>query len=114
MRFTNEVNWDETDFMVFGAMLAAACGTCELAARMTGNNAYQAAVGVALAAAFILVWMNLAVGIIGIEDNPTNLMFGGVPAVGISAPSSRASSRMEWPARWSRRRSPRRWSPWSR
>jgi hypothetical protein len=83
MRFTNEVNWDEIDFMVFGAMLAAACGTCELAARMTGNSAYRAAVGVAVAAAFILVWMNLAVGIIGTEDNPANLMFGGVLAVGI-------------------------------
>jgi hypothetical protein len=83
MRFTNDVNWDETDFMVFGAMLAAACGTCELAARMTGNSAYRAAVGVAVAAAFILVWMNLAVGIIGTEDNPANLMFGGVLAVGI-------------------------------
>ena len=70
MRFTNEVNWDEIDFMVFGAMLAVACGTCELAARMTGNSAYRAAVGVAVAAAFILVWMNLAVGIIGTEDNP--------------------------------------------
>jgi hypothetical protein len=83
MRFTNDVNWDETDFMVFGAMLAAACGTCELAARMTGNSAYRAAVSVAVAAAFILVWMNLAVGIIGTEDNPANLMFGGVLAVGI-------------------------------
>ena len=83
MPFTDEVVWDETDFMVFGADPAAACGTCELAARMTGNNAYRAAVGVAVAAAFILVWMNLAVGIIGTEDNPANLMFGGVPAVGI-------------------------------
>jgi hypothetical protein len=83
MQFTNEVNWDETDFIVFGAMLLAACGTCELAARMTGNGAYRAAVGVAVAAAFILVWMNLAVGIIGNEDNPANLMFGGVLAVGI-------------------------------
>jgi hypothetical protein len=83
MRFTNEVNWDEIDFMVFGAMLAAACGTCGLAAGMTGNSAYRAAVGVAVAAAFILVWLNLAVGIIGTEDNPANLMFGGVPAVGI-------------------------------
>jgi hypothetical protein len=50
---------------------------------MTGNNAYRAAGGVALAAAFILVWMNLAVGIIGNEDNPANLMYGGVLAVGI-------------------------------
>ena len=50
---------------------------------MTGNIAYRAAVGVAVAAAFILVWMNLAVGIIGTEDNPANLMYGGVLAVGI-------------------------------
>lgn len=83
MQFTDEVNWDETDFAVVGAMLAVACGTYELAARMTGNRAYRAAVGVAVAAAFILVWMNLAVGIIGTEDNPANLMFGGVLAVGI-------------------------------
>ncbi|KLK89734.1 hypothetical protein AA309_29720 [Microvirga vignae] len=83
MQFTNEVNWDETDFIVFGAMLAVACGTYELAARMTGNSAYRAAVGIAVAAAFILVWMNLAVGIIGTEDNPANLMFGGVLVVGI-------------------------------
>ena len=83
MQFTDEVDWDEADFAVFGAMLAGACGTYELAARMTGNTAYRAAVGVALAAAFILVWMNLAVGIIGTEDNPANLMYGGVLAVGI-------------------------------
>jgi hypothetical protein len=83
MQFTNEVNWDETDFAIFGAMLAVACSIYELTASMTDNSAYQAAVGVAVAAAFILVWMNLAVGIIGPEDNPANLMFGGVLIVGI-------------------------------
>jgi len=83
MQFTEEVAWDLPDFVLFGAMLAVSCGTCELAARLTGNRAYRAAVAVALAAAFILVWMNLAVGIIGSEDNPANLMFGGVLAVGI-------------------------------
>src|ERR687893_1141155 len=83
MQFTHEVVWDETDFAVMGAMLFGACGAYELAARMTGNRAYRTAVGVALAAAFILVWMNLAVGIIGSEDNPANLMYGGVLAVGI-------------------------------
>jgi hypothetical protein len=83
MQFTDEVAWDETDFIVFGAMLAGACGAWELAARMTGSAAYRAAVGVAVAAAFILVWMNLAVGIIGSEDNSANLMYGGVLAVAI-------------------------------
>jgi hypothetical protein len=83
MQFTEEVAWDETDFAVMGAMLFGACGAYELAARMTGNIAYRAAVGVALAAALILVWMNLAVGVIGSEGNPANLMYGGVLAVGI-------------------------------
>jgi len=81
MQFTNEVNWDETDFIVFGVMLAVACGTYELAARATGNGAYRVGVGIAVVAAFILVWMNLAVGIVGNEDNPFNLMYGGVLAV---------------------------------
>jgi hypothetical protein len=84
MQFTDEVNWDETDFAVFGAMLILACGTYELAARMTCNRAYRAAAGVAIGAAFVLVWMNLAVGIIGDEDNPANLMYGGVLALGLA------------------------------
>jgi hypothetical protein len=110
MQVTDEVDWDTADFAIFGAMLVGAGGTYELAARITGNTPYRAAVGVAIAAAFILVWMNLAVGIIGTEDNPANLMYGGVLAVGIVG-AIIASSRMEWPARWSRRRSPTRWSP---
>jgi hypothetical protein len=83
MVFTDEVNWAPSDFAVLGAMLFCACGAWELAARMTSKSAYQAAVGVALATAFILVWINLAVGIIGSEDNPANLMYGGVLAVAL-------------------------------
>jgi hypothetical protein len=83
MQFTDEVDWDETDFIVMGALLFGACGAFELAARMTGSSAYRAAVGVAVVAAFLLIWINLAVGIIGSEDNPANLMYAGVLAVGI-------------------------------
>jgi hypothetical protein len=83
MPFTREVAWDLADFVIFGAMLLAACGTYELAARATGSSAYRAAVGVAVAAAFVLVWMNLAVGIIGNEENPANLMYGGVLCVAL-------------------------------
>jgi hypothetical protein len=64
-------------------MLIAVCGAYELAVRKTSNRAYLAAVAIALAAAFILIWMNLAVGIIGSEDNPANLMYGGVLVVAI-------------------------------
>jgi hypothetical protein len=83
MQFTDEVNWDVSDFIVFGAMLVTAGGVFELAARMKPNKSYLAAVGVALTAAFFLVWMNGAVGLIGNEENPANLMYAGVLAIGI-------------------------------
>lgn len=83
MQFTTEVAWDFADFMIFGALLAGAGGAYELAMRVSGHRAYRAATAVALAAAFILIWINLAVGIIGDENNPANLMYVGVLAVGI-------------------------------
>jgi len=84
MQFTQEVAWGAPDFIVLGSMLAAACLTVELAAWATGNSAYRAAVGVAVAAAFLLIWVNLAVGFLGSEDNDANLIFGGVLAVAIA------------------------------
>jgi len=83
MQVTDEMNWGPADFAIFGAMLAGVGGTYEFAARMATSNAYQAAVGIALATTFVLVWMNLAVGIVGAEDNPANLLHGGVLAVAI-------------------------------
>ena len=49
---------------------------------MTDNTAYRSAVGVAVTAAFFLVWVNGAVGIIGNESNDANMMYFGVLAVG--------------------------------
>lgn len=83
MQFTDEVVWDLADFAVAGALLFGAGLTYELVARKAGNIEYRAAVGIALAAAFLLVWVNLAVGLIGSEDNPANLMYVGVLAVGL-------------------------------
>ena len=86
MQFTDEVVWDLADFVVAGVLLFGAGLTYELVARRArkaGNTAYRAAVGVAVATALILVWMNLAVGIIGNEEHSANLMYGGVLAVGI-------------------------------
>jgi hypothetical protein len=83
MQFTDEVNWDQTDFAFAGGLIVATGVAFELAARATNNKAHRAAVGVALAAAFGLIWINAAVGIIGSEDNPANLMYGGVLAVGV-------------------------------
>lgn len=83
MQFTDGVNWDVADFLIAGALLVGVGVPYELAVRKTGDTAYRAAVGVALAAAFLLVWVNGAVGIIGSEDNDANLMYYGVLAVGL-------------------------------
>lgn len=83
MQFSIEVDWTAGDFIFMGVMLSVACGAYELVARMTGNTAYRTAVGIAILTAFITVWVNGAVGMLGSEDNPDNLLFGGVLAVGL-------------------------------
>ncbi len=84
MQLGDEVNWGVEDFVFAAALLLGVGLTFELAVRKTGNAAYRAAVAVALAAALILVWVNAAVGVIGNEDNPANLMYFGVLAVGVA------------------------------
>jgi hypothetical protein len=83
MQVTDEVRWDLADFAVAGALLVGTGLLYELAARRAGTVVYRAAVGAALAAALLLIWVNLAVGIIGEPDEPANVMYLGVPAVGI-------------------------------
>lgn len=50
----------------------------------TAATAYRAAIAVAIGAAFMLFWGMGAVGIIGIEGDPADLMYFGVLAIGIS------------------------------
>jgi hypothetical protein len=77
-RFTDEMAWDPADFILFGTMLAAACGAWELAMRKSRNLAYAAGAVVAAAAALLLFLVNGAVGFIGNEDDPVNFLFFGV------------------------------------
>ena len=49
------------------------------------NTAYRCGVGLALTAAFLIVWFNVAAGLIGIEDDdPANLLYVGVLAIGFT------------------------------
>lgn len=83
MQITDEVVWDLADFAVAGTLLVGTGLTYELVARKADNVAYRSAAGLALAGALLLVWMSLAVGIIGVEGDPSDLMYGGVIAVGV-------------------------------
>ena len=82
MQFTEEVNWDLFDFVVMGCLLFGVGLAYELVARRSEKTVYRGAFGVGLAGAFLLFWVNAAVGIIGNEGQPANLLYGGVFAVG--------------------------------
>lgn len=82
MLITDEMNWSFFDFVAAWILLFGAGFTYRMIARMMSNIKYRAAVGLAVATALFLVWSNLAVGLIGSEDNPANLMYMGVLAIG--------------------------------
>jgi hypothetical protein len=81
MQFTREVNWTAFDFVVVGVLLAAVLGGYEFLARRPGTAPFRLGSGVALFTALFLIWVNLAVGIIGSENNDANMMYAGVLAI---------------------------------
>ena len=83
MRFTNDVDWSAGDFIFAGALFTIVGGAFELAVKASGNWYYRAGAAVALLATFLVIWANLAVGIVGSESNPANLLFFGALLVGI-------------------------------
>ncbi len=81
-QFTNEVQWNEA--AAYAVILLGAGGTYELWQWLkTRAMAYRIAFGVGLAGALLLGWVSGAVGIIGSENNPANLMYWTVFAVGL-------------------------------
>jgi hypothetical protein len=70
-------------FCFMGLLLSA----CQLAfvimRRRFTNITYKAAVFIAILVVFLLFWINAAVGIIGNENNPANLMYFTVILVGM-------------------------------
>lgn len=77
------MNWGIEDFAILGAMILGVGVTWVSARRVANSKSYRSAVGVALLGAFLLMWVNGAVGIIGSENNDANMLYFGVPAIGI-------------------------------
>ncbi|SOB87036.1 hypothetical protein SAMN06297144_2156 [Sphingomonas guangdongensis] len=83
MQFTRDVNWTPSDFVVAGVLLGAVLAGYEFLARRAGSAWYRVGSGVALFTGLFLTWVNLAVGIIGSENNDANMMYAGVLAVAV-------------------------------
>jgi hypothetical protein len=82
-QFTDEVNWSVADFLVMGVLIFSAGLSYVLITRYVTNIVHKAAIVMALGSTFLMIWANLAVGLIGSGPNPGNLMYLGVIAVGL-------------------------------
>ena len=83
MQFSQDVNWAAADFIAAGVILGGSGLFTEFLVRQSRSNAYRVGAVLAVLAIFMTVWANLAVGMIGDEDNRYNLLFGGVILLGL-------------------------------
>lgn len=83
MQFTNEVDWTLSDFILMGFLLFIPALAYTLITRNSGEVVYKVALAFALFTGFFLIWSNLAVGLIGSENNAINTLYFGVISVGI-------------------------------
>lgn len=65
MLFSDEVDWGVGDFVVVGILLAGVGMAYQLIVTGVKNNSRLAVIGIVLAAAMLLIWAELAVGILG-------------------------------------------------
>lgn len=83
MQFTSEVDWSATDFALAGALLLGSGSAFVLCARDHRKFPYRLSLALGIGTTLVLVWVNLAVGIIGAPDNPVNLAYYAVPLIGV-------------------------------
>lgn len=83
MQFSSEVKWPLSDFIIAGILLFGTGFIYKLVTKSSLRISYRIAVAFALFTGLSLIWINIAVGLIGSENNPANLMYYGVIAIGI-------------------------------
>lgn len=75
--------WTGSDFVIAGVMLGTLGLGIEFAARNSGSLPYRLGAVTALVSSLLIIHANGAVGMIGSEDNPYNLLFAAVLVVAL-------------------------------
>jgi hypothetical protein len=83
MRFSDEVAWTPSDFAVAGALLFGAGLALRLLAHGARAGAYRLAAALAVGGTLLLVWLVGAVGVVGADGDPLDLLYGAVLATGL-------------------------------
>lgn len=81
MQFTDEVKWSIPDFIIMGLLIFSTGLSYLLLTRASSNILYRVAFAIAVGSTFLLIWVNLAVGLIGSGPNVANLMYAGIVAI---------------------------------
>jgi hypothetical protein len=81
MQISGEVQWTARDFVLAAALVLGTGVAFDLVVRRRANRSYRLAAALALGAAFLLVWANGAVGLIGSEGEPANRLYALVLVV---------------------------------
>lgn len=78
-----EWNWSGFDFVIMGALIATATFIWRLlVTRPSPNLCYRLGAGLGVGTGFLLVWVSLAVAIIG-DENPANALYLGAILAGL-------------------------------
>jgi hypothetical protein len=78
MQFTNEVDWSAADFMIMGLLIFGTGSSYVLVTRSMTNLFTRAAAALGIGTTLLMIWANLAVGLISSGPNAGNLMYTGV------------------------------------
>jgi hypothetical protein len=81
MQFSDEVKWGTADFVIMGVLIFGTGFLYVLLTRTASNIIHRVAVALAVGSTLLLIWANLAVGLIGSGPNAANLMYIAIVAL---------------------------------
>lgn len=83
MQFTNEVVWTLSDFIIAGVLLFGSGTAIAFVITKVESTTYKSGMSIAIISTLLLVWVNGAVGIVGHEGEAINLLYFGIPVIGL-------------------------------
>lgn len=81
MQFSSGFDWSFFDFFLAGVLIFGTGVLIVLVFRMTASIIYRAAVAIAIGTTLLMIWSNIAVGLIGAGPHLGNFMYAGVVAI---------------------------------
>jgi uncharacterized membrane protein YoaK (UPF0700 family) len=83
LNLIGQLNWGVGDFVFVAVIFFGGLAAYRFVSRRGQGSMFHTAVVLSLVTALSMIWITLAVGIIGSEDNQANIMYVGVLGIGL-------------------------------